>query len=173
MGILDNLGDLLKQFSNGHAPEAEVHSVYDQVAQNVPPGTLAKGLAHSFNSKETPPFEQMVSGLFSHSNPDQKAGLINQILGALGPAGVNQALGAAGGLSGLAGLLTGKKVTPQQAEKIPPDAVQVLAQQAAKQEPSMVDTLAGFYAQHSTLVKAIGAGALALLMHKISKSRSG
>ena len=172
MGILDNLGDLLKQFRSGNAPEAEVQAAYDQVAQNVPKGALAEGLAHAFNSKETPPFEQMVSGLFSHSDPEQKAGLLNQILGALGPVGVSQALGAAGGLSGPAGLLTGRNVTPQQAEQIPPDAVQVLAQHAAKQEPSIVDTLAGFYAQHETLVKAIGAGALALLMHKISKSRS-
>ncbi|HAM51581.1 MAG TPA: hypothetical protein DCP92_13170 [Nitrospiraceae bacterium] len=172
MGILDNLGDFLKQVSSGNAPEAEVHAAYDQVAQSVPQGTLAEGLAHAFNSKETPPFEQMVSGLYGQSSPDQKAGLINQILGALGPGGVSQVLAGAGGLSGLAGLLSGGSVTSQQAEQIPPDAVQTLAQHAAKQQPSIVDSAAAFYAQHSTLVKAIGAGALAILMRKISQSRS-
>jgi hypothetical protein len=172
MGILDNLGDLLKQVKGGNASDAEVHAAYDQVAQNVPQGTLAEGLAHAFNSNETPPFEQMVSGLYGQSSPDQKAGLINKILGALGPVGVSQVLGGAGGLNRVAGSLSGGSVTPQQAEQIPPDAVQVLAQHAAKQQPSIVDAAAAFYAQHSTLVKTIGAGALALLMNKISQSRS-
>lgn len=172
MGIMDNLVDLLKQVRSGNASEAEVHAAYDQVAQNVPQSTLAEGRAHAFNSNETPPFEQMVSALYGQSSPDQKAGLINQILKALGPVGVSQVLGSGGGLTKLAGSLSGANVTPQQAEQIPPDAVQVLAQHAAKQQPSIVDSAAAFYAQHSTLVKAIGAGALALLMHKISQSRS-
>jgi hypothetical protein len=172
MGILDNLGDLLKQFMSGNAPEADVHAAYDQVAQSVPQSTLAEGLAHAFNSNETPPFEQMVSGLYGKSSSEQKAGLINQILGALGPTGVSRVLGGAGGLSGLTELLSGGNVTPQQAEQIPPDSVQVLAQHAAKQQPSIVDSAASFYAQHPTLVKTIGAGALALLMNKISQSRS-
>ena len=55
---------------------------------------LAEGLAHAFKSDQTPPFEQMVSGLFGQSNPDQKAGLLNQLLAALGPGGVAQVLGA-------------------------------------------------------------------------------
>ena len=172
MGILDSLGDLLKQVSSGSAPEAQVHAAYDQVAQNVPQGTLAEGIAHVFNSNETPPFEQMVSGLFGKSSSDQKAGLINQILGTLGPAGASQVLGGAGSLSSLAGLLSSGSVTPQQAEQVTPETVQVLAQQAAQQNPSIVDAAASFYAQHSTLVKTIGAGALALLMNKISQSRS-
>jgi hypothetical protein len=63
-------------------------------------------------------------------------------------------------------------VTPQDAQRVPPDAVQALAQQAAAKDPSIVDTAAGFHAQHPTLVKTIGAGALALLMSKISAARS-
>jgi hypothetical protein len=49
--------------------------------------------------------------------------------------------------------------------------VQVLAQQAAGKNPTIMDQAAGFYAKHPTLVKAIGVGALALLMSKISASR--
>jgi hypothetical protein len=62
-------------------------------------------------------------------------------------------------------------VTPQEAQQVPPETVQVLAQQATKTDPSIVDTAAGFYAQHPTLVKAVGASALALLMSKISAGR--
>lgn len=170
MGILDNLGDLLKQAASGEASTADLHSAYDQVAQTVPHGALADGISHAFKSDQTPPFEQMVSGLFGQSDPNQKAGLLNQLLAALGPGGVTQALGA-GGLGALAALQPGAAVTPQNAEQIPPRAVEVLAQQAARKDPSIVDKAAGFYAQHPTLVKAIGAGALALLMSRVSASR--
>jgi hypothetical protein len=68
-------------------------------------------------------------------------------------------------------VLSGGRVTPQQAEQVPPQAVEVLAQQAAKKDPSIIDKAAGFYAQHPTLVKAIGVGALALLMSGISAKR--
>jgi hypothetical protein len=165
MGLLD---DLLKQVTSGTA--TDVPATYDQVAKVVPQGSLTKGLAHAFNSDQTPPFEQMVSSLFGQSNPDQKAGLLNQILAKLGPGGAAQVLGGAG-LGGLTSALAEGSVTPQQAQQVPPDAVQVLAQNAAKKDPSVVDAAAGFYAQHPTLVKAIGAGALALLMSKISEGR--
>ena len=170
MGILDNLGGLLKQFQGGSVPETDVHSAYDQVAGNVPAGDLAGGLAHAFNSDQTPPFGEMVGGLFGQSDPQQKAGLLNQILGALGPGAAAQ-LATSAGLGGLAGTLSGGSVTPQQAQQISPDQVQVLAHEAAKKNPSVVDMAAGFYAEHPTLVKSIGAGALAILMSRLSQRR--
>jgi hypothetical protein len=171
MGILDNLGDLARQFTSGNAPAGDVHTAYDQVSQTVPQSSLADGLAHAFNSDQTPPFGQMLSGLFNQSNPDQKAALLNQIIAKLGPGGVSQILAGAGGLGGLAGALSGGSVTPAQAQQVSPEQVQVLAQNAAKKDPSIVDAAAGFYAQHPTLVKAIGAGALALLVSHISQAR--
>ena len=170
MGLLDNLGSLLKDAASGNAAPADVHAAYDQVAGAVPRGTLADGLGHAFKSDQTPPFEQMVSGLYGQSNPEQKAGLLNQLLGSLGPGAGSQILSSLG-LGGVAGAVAGGNVTPQQAQQVSPEAVQTLAQQAAKKDPSIVDKAAGFYAQHPTLVKAIGAGALALLMSKISAAR--
>ena len=170
MGLLDSLDDFVKQASAGGASEAEVHSKFDQVAGAVPHSAMADGLAHAFNSDQTPPFEQMVSGLFANSNADQKAGLLNQVLGSLGPAALSKLAGA-GGLGSLAGILSGDSVTPQQAQQVSPDAIQVLAQRASGANPSLVNSVASFYAQHSTLMKTIGAGALALVMSKISQSR--
>src|SRR5262249_15124331 len=144
----------------------DVHAAYDQAAKTVSQDTLADGLAHAFNSDQTPPFEQMVAGLFSQSNPDQKAGVLNQILATLGPAAVSQIVGGQAGQ-----VLSGGSVTPQQAQQISPDTVQVLAKQAAKKDSSIVDAAASFYAAHPTLVKTIGAGALAILMSKISQAR--
>jgi len=170
MTLLDNLGSLVDQFTRGGASDADVHAAYDQVATAVPQGSLASGLGHAFKSDQTPPFEQMVSGLFGESDPGQKAGLLNQLLGSLGPGGASQLL-ASLGLGGLAGAVAGESVTPEQAQEVSPEAVQTLARQAARQDPSIMDKAAGFYAQHPTLVKAIGAGALALLMSKISQAR--
>ena len=54
MALLD---DLLKQVTSGNAPAADVHAAYDRVAPAVPRGELADGLAHAFNSDQTPPFD--------------------------------------------------------------------------------------------------------------------
>jgi hypothetical protein len=168
MGFLDNIGGMIKQATGAGASDADIHGAYDQVANAVPQSTLAGALAHTFNSKDTPPFEQMVGGLFGKSDPNQKAGILNQILSTLGPAAAAQVVGSAGA----GNILSGGTVTPAQAQQISPETVQVLAQNAAKKDPSIVDAAAGFYAQHPTLIKAVGAGALALLMSKISQGRS-
>ncbi|MDQ6894091.1 MAG: hypothetical protein M3167_15595 [Acidobacteriota bacterium] len=166
MGLLDSFGI----GSKGGATGGDALGAYDEVVRGVPQGTLAEGLSHTFNSDQTPPFEHMVSGLFGQSNPDQKAGLLNQVLGSLGPGTAAQILGSLG-LGSLAGAAASGGLTPQQAQQVSPEAVQTIAQQAAKKDPTIVEKAAGFYAQHPTLVKAIGAGALALLMSKISAGR--
>jgi hypothetical protein len=172
MSLLDSLGDLLNRVTTGHAPAADVNAAYDQVARAVPDATLADGLSHAFRSDATPPFEQIVSGLFDKSTSEQKAGFVNHLLGVLGPAGVANALHAAGIGGGPRGLEPGGSLTPQQAERISPETMRVMAQQAAAKDPSVIDKAANFYAQHPTLVKSIGVGALALLMRRISASRS-
>ncbi len=167
MGILENLGNLASQFASGAVSENDVHETYDQTARAVPQGSLATALSHTFQSDQTPPFQQMIAQLFQNSTPEQKAGLLNQLAAALGPGGL-AALGSAGAAGGA---LTGASVTPQQAQQVSPQQVQVLAEKAATKNPSIVDTAASFYAQHPTLVKSIGAGALALLMSRLSASR--
>jgi hypothetical protein len=171
MSLLDDLGGLLNQYAAGNATSDDVHSAYDRVAPGVPQSTLADGISHAFRSDQTPAFEQMVGTLYNQSDPDQKAGVLNQILAALGPSAAPMlgGLGGSGALAGIGDLLSGRAVSPQQAQEIPPQTVEVLAQQAAKKDPTIMDQAASFYAQHPTLVKAIGAGALALLLSKMSR----
>jgi len=171
MGLQDTIGQVLNAVTGGKASDADIHAAYDKVAGAVPQGDLAAGIAHVFNSDQTPEFGKMVGGLFNQSSPDQKAALLNQVLGALGP-NAAQLLGGSGALAGLAGMLKpGATITPQQAQQVKPDAVQVLAQQASQKNPSIVDTAAQFYAQHPALVKTIGASALALLMSRVSSTQ--
>ena len=163
---LSDFLSILEQYrgASAAAPPATVEQDYSQVAQTAPQSHLASGLAEAFRSSETPPFGQMLGTLFGNSNGQQRAGILNTLLGAIGPGML-----ASGGLSSLAGLLRGgNNVTPEQADQVPPETVQQLAEHAEKQDPSIVDQASAFYAQHPTLVKALGAGSLALIMSHLS-----
>ena len=180
-----------KLFVQAYAPNEQAkNTVWDQIKQidsgysdltcdikiGAPPAnelgatdsqSLAGGLAAAFRSNETPAFPSMLGSLFGQSNPQQRAGLLNHILGAAGPG----LLGAA--LPGpLAGMLRGGSVTPEQAQQISPEAVQNLAEHAEKSNPSIIDQVSGFYSQHPQLVQALGAGALAMVMSHLKKSHS-
>ncbi|HEX8091490.1 MAG TPA: hypothetical protein VF762_21735, partial [Blastocatellia bacterium] len=165
MNWINQLGGLLEQYTGVGASQAPstVHDDFDQFAQVAPSGTLADGLSAAFRSDQTPPFGQMVGHLFGQSNGHQRAGILNTLISTLGPTLVAQLL-ARRGAQGLAGLLTGgrRQVTPEEAQQVPPEAVEEIAAQAEKKDPSVIDTLSNFYAEHPTLVKTLGGAALAI-----------
>jgi hypothetical protein len=173
MSWTDKVGSLLKQYvtSGGAAaqPAPDVHAHFDQVAEAVPQNTLAEGLAAAFRSDQTPALGQMVSSLFSNSNGEQKAGLLNQLLSSVSPGTLMQVLSGAG----LSGLLSGgtTQLTPSQAQQVSPEVVQQLANHAENSNPSIIDSLSSFYAQHTTLVKTLGGGALAIALAKVAEKQ--
>jgi len=165
--------DILRQYGNAQpgqpgqpAPDAAQH--FEQVAQQAPPAVVSQGLAGAFRADQTPPFGQMVGQLFGNSDPQQRAGVLNQLLGALGPgmlgAGVGGSLGEL--LRRLGG---GSTVTPEQAESITPEQVQEVAHRAEQQHPGIVDKVSDFYAQHPTLIKTLGSAALAIALAKMAQ----
>jgi hypothetical protein len=174
MGWADGLGQVLQNVLGGKASEADVHSAYDKVAGAAPQGELAAGLSHVFNSDQTPPFEQMLGGIFQKSSPDQKAGVLNQVFSSLGPS-AGSVLGGLGGIGGLGALTSalqgGGTVSAAQAQEVSPQAVEAIAKKAQQTNPGIVDAVSGFYAKNPQLVKAIGAGGLALLMSRMAGRR--
>ena len=166
MDLMNSLSGILKQYTNPDPsqPQSDVHAHFDTVAQTVPPDTLAQGISAAFRSDQTPAFGQMLANLFSNSDPGQKAGMLSQLLGAAGPGMVSRVLGG----TALSGLTAGQ-VTPEAASELSPEAVSQLATEAHKQNPSIVDTVSGFYAQHPTLIKGLGTAALAIAMSHMSK----
>lgn len=153
---------LLQQYENpGPANTANVEQDFEHVTQDASQSHVAAGLAEAFRSNQTPPFAQMLSGLFSKSNGQQQAGILNHLVSSLGPAASSGLLGNL--ISG------GSQVTPEQAQQIPPQAVQQMAEQAEKNDPSIIDKASSFYAQHPTLVKTLGASSLALIMSHMSR----
>ena len=158
MGLMD----LLQQALSGNA---ETH--FDQVAQQAPPEQLGDGLAAAMRSDQTPPFGHMVSQMFGQSSPAQQAGVLNQILAALGPAAATALAGGALGRM----LAPGQaQITPEQAAQITPEQVREIAAQAEQTQPGVIDQVSQFYAQHSGLIKVLGGAALAVALAKMKNN---
>ena len=164
MGLLD-IANMLSNYAgvNAAAPPASTQQDFAHAAQVAPPEHLASGLAAAFQSNQTPPFSQMIGQLFSQSNGQQRAGILNELLATAGPS-----LAGGGLLSGLSGMLNGGAVTPQQAQQVSSETVQQLAEHAQQQDPTVVQRAGQFYSQHPQLVQVLGAGALALVMSHLS-----
>src|SRR5512141_436861 len=93
-----SLMDVLQRYMNpaSVAPmEADAH--FDQVARTAPPDLVGQGIAGALRSDQTPPFNEMVAQLFGNSNPQQRAGLLNELLRSVGPGLLS---GVAGGAPG-------------------------------------------------------------------------
>jgi hypothetical protein len=164
MGLLD----LLQQYANAQpgnaADDAADH--FSEITRSAPPADVGQGLAAAFRSDQTPAFGQMVSQLFGQANPQQQSGMVNQLLGALGPSAI---AALAGG--GLGKLLSGPgeaQLGTDQVAQMTPEHVQQLAEHAERQDPSIIDKMSGFYAQHPELVKTIGSAALTIALSKIA-----
>jgi len=176
MGLLD----LLQRYANVRpdqvADDAADH--FHEVATTAPPETVGQGLAAAFRSDQTPPFAQMVGQLFGRADAHQQTGMVNELLAALGP-GVMAALAsgkvqgwssATPGSNPLQGSLGTPQLTPQQVAQITPEQFQQLAEHAERQDPSVIDKMSSFYAQHPGLIKTLGGAALTIALSKIASN---
>jgi len=182
-----DLGNLLQQYMGGAvgADTSRAADDFDRVTQEAPRETVAQGVTQALRSDQTPPFPQMVGQMFGQSNPNQQAGMLNQLIAAAGPSllgmlagraggGGLGGLGGAGGLGGLGGMLGGllnggndaqtPQLTPEQASQLSPEQVQEIAKKAEQENPGVVDRMGDFYAQHPNLVKGLGGAALAIAL---------
>ena len=184
-----NLGDILDQYaSRPTSTEAD----FDEVAAQAPPELLGDGIAQAFRSDQTPAFGDMVGQMFGGSNAAQRSGLLNVLIGALGPAVLGKLggmLGGGGGAGGMAGGggggggilgsilggLTGSgggsaatQISPADAERISPTQIREMAEEAEKSDPGILDRVGGFYAQHPELVKMLGGAALAIALGRMA-----
>ena len=163
MGILD----VLQQYANpAAAPTDKVHEHFDQVAQQASSQQLGNGVAAAFRSDATPPFGQMVGNLFGQSTPEQRAGILNQLTQVLGSGALSS---IAGGVLGrvLGGGNAAPTITPEQASQVSPADAAVIAEDAEKKDPSILDRAGESYAQHPQLVKGLGAAALAIVLGRM------
>src|SRR5215470_6275734 len=161
MGLLDTLTQALSNQQG--APQ------FNDVAQSAPNDVLAKGLSAAFSSNQTPDIGAMVSQLFGQSSGAQQAGMLNQLLGTLGP----------GVMAGLAGGTLGNvmrpgqtQITPQQASQLSSQQVQDVVNHANDVHPGVADQLGAFYAQHRGLINTLGGVAATIAMMKMKDHMS-
>jgi len=162
MGLMDMLNQALG--GQQGAPQ------FSDVAQDAPSDALAKGLSAAFASDQTPAIGNMVSQIFGQSNGAQQAGMLNQLLGTLGP----------GVMAGLAGGALGSimrpgqtQITPSQASQLTPQQVQDVVNHANDVHPGGVaDQLGAFYAQHRSLINTLGGVAATVAMMKMKDHMS-
>ena len=169
MGLLD----ILQQYGDpARVQPDQVNEHFDQVAQQAPRQELGNGVAAAFRSDATPPFGDMIGKLFGQSNPQQRAGILNQLVQVLGSGALAQVAGGVLGrvLGGSAGNAA-PTITPEQAEQISPADAAAIAAHAEKKDPSILDRAGEFYAEHPQLVKGLGAAALAIALGRMHSGR--
>lgn len=143
MGIMDVLG----RYAQSHDRAApQVMDDFDQVSQHAPREMVSAGLADAFRSDATPPFEQMVGSLFGRSDPHQRAGLLSEIFG--------------------------RRVSPDEAQEVPPGDVEAATRDAARSDPGIIERVSRFYAQHPQLVQGLGQAAIAIAMSSMARRRN-
>ena len=142
MGILD----ILQQYTDpARAPTDRVDEHFDQVARQSDPRDLGNGVAAAFRSDATPPFGQMIGDLFGRSDPQQRAGILNQIIRSVGAGGLaSVAGGVLGRVLGGSGGNAPATITPEQASQISPADASAIAEHAEKKDPSIMDRAGEF-----------------------------
>jgi len=159
--------DILRQYLDSKTTPSDpnaAHAHFDEVARTAPPDVVGQGVADAFKSNSTPSFADMVAQLFGHSDPRQRADVLNQLLRSVGP-GLMAAL-RGGGLGRLSVPQDGSapQVSPEQASQLTPEQIRDIAARAEQHDPTALDKVGSIYAQHPELVKKLGSAALAIAL---------
>ena len=123
----------------------DVVNQFETAAREAPPEDVSHGLHEAFRSDETPPFEKMIGQLFGKSDPNQRAGFLNQILG--------------------------RQVSPAEANNMPVNEVERATADAAATNPGIMERASRFYAEHPVLVQSLGQAAIAIAMNAMMNRR--
>jgi len=166
MGLMDVLSQYAQRPNH---PPPHVLQDFGRVAQEAPPEEVGDGIAEAFRSDETPPFEQMVGQLYERSDPHQRAGLLNEILGAFGGMGGGLAGGVLGGA--LRNAVRGDRIPAEHTNDIPVSDVEAAAAEAARRNPGIIERVSRFYAEHPQLVQTLGNAALSIAMTQMARRR--
>jgi hypothetical protein len=143
----------------------ELNDDFDQVAHAAPPEVVSEGIADAFRDDQTPPFQDMVAQLFEHSDAHQRAGLLNQILGAVGPAALS-----GGPLQDLfRHYRDGSRIPDEDADRVSPAQVRDIARQAREHNPGVIERVSSFYARHPELVRNLGRMAMGIALRNMAR----
>ena len=164
-----DIADILKQYADR---PTDTQTDFDEVAREAPRDLLGSGIAQAFRSEQTPDFGSMIGNLFGGSNPQQRAGLLGQLISAVGPAVLSSIAGGSLGRMLQRGGSSGApepRVTPDDVIDMTPDQVREVASAAEKNDPGVMDRIGAYYAEHPEVVKVLGGTALAIALGQMAK----
>jgi len=163
MGFMDILERYAGQAAGAAPPDT--HADFSTVASQAPPDALGSGIADALRGGQAGSFASAIEQLFANSDRQQRTGLLAQLVQAAGPALLSSFAG--GALSHLA--QPGVPVQPADTDALTPAQAGELASAAHANDPGIVDRVGAFYSQHPTVVKALGAAALAFAMNRMAR----
>lgn len=161
MALFDQLSGLLSNVLGGNLSEQQTHEHYDQIAQATPPEALGSAIGPALAGLGSGEIQQRVSNSAAQMSPGQIGGLVQSLLGGLGASGMN-----IGSVLGQLGIDPSVASNPQSAT---PDEVAKLAAHAQATNPGVFQEAMSFYAQHPTLVKALGTVVIAKIASQLSQ----
>ncbi len=175
MDWMNQVTDILDKYGseNSRNPLESVDADFDRFARHAPSAAMSDGLAEAFRSQQTPPFASMLSQLFGRSPTTQKTNVLNTLIATLGPALVSQLLAKHGANRAAQDLQAGNtRIAPEVVEQVPSNSIEVVAAEAEKKDPSVVDRISKFYADQPALIKTLGALALTVTMAKVAQRQT-
>jgi hypothetical protein len=162
MDWTQQLGSMLQNYATGSADHQAAEQDFDHVAQHAPRETVAAGIAEAFPN--------MLSQLFGRTGGDGRATVLNTLVASLGPAVISRVLNKHG--VSTANPIGQGPIRPDEADHVPAEAVEELAAEAEKKDPSILDRVGDFYADQPGLVKTLGGLALAVAMAKVAQGQA-
>ena len=161
MGIMD----ILRQYAER---PTDTHTDFDEVVRDVPKDVLGAGLAQAMRSDQTPAIGDLTSRLFGQSDPNQRAGLLGQLIRSLGPGLLSSIAGGALARFGQ-GAAAQAQVSADEAVSVTSEQVREIADEAAKKDPSLPDRIGELYAQHPEVFKVLGGSVLAIALGQMAQ----
>ncbi len=131
------MGLLNTHFRKSPMPSASSQpqqSHVDEIVRDAPRDTVREGLREAFDAGDTPSMGEQVGQMFGQSSNQQQAGLINQVIQALGPAA---AAALAGGVLQKVMKPGEQQVDADAVAQLSPTEVTQVVNQAQQQQPEV------------------------------------
>ena len=161
MSLLDQLSGVLSNVMGGNLSDQQAGEHYDQIHNSVPQNQLAAAIGPALASLGGGQVQQSVTNSATQMDPQQRGNMMQTLLEGLGGGG------NLGGLLSQLGISPSVQTDPQTAS---PDDLGKLAAHAQANNPDVFHEAMSFYSAHPTLVKALGAAAIAGIARHLSKS---
>ena len=162
--------DVVAKYAKAGPPPSpfSVHNEFDELDNHCHRDTLAEGISELFHSRSVAAFGELLSQLYSRSDPAVRTGLIAVLLSAVRPVGASHSTA----LAEVIDAFQRGELTADKGHRVSPGDVQQLATHAVRQDVSMLERVSDFYSQHPHLVKTLDPDALRVILTKMARKEA-